>query len=384
MNFKEELKWANVPIREVNWKKIPKTYYNPLECIDLVNEILEWLENNLTKQLVRTPSGGIAKCFQNSKDCWDVKADKWGLEIIIHLHKCGWSRIVFRSIQLDDKQELGLGRKGYLRLLKEVPEIAQWAGMDEEENEKIRIEAQHFYKEAYVGDSSFLGIPWGALYLKGQNLNDVWSLDLHKAFPTALAEIIGTDNAQNYLKKVKEGEISKEEAVSAIGYMCSEYCIINGKKRALSKLRYEILDKVCGRICRLGHMLEDQGAELINFRTDSIKFRWPYKRKAPVLDGENLLWDYEFRGCKYQQFSTGKYQYMDEENNHHVVLNGKCKLDAIESDRSKWKWEQLADIEGTKVLGWRYDEKINRVVAGQVDVDNRFSIGGSHNGKIRH
>lgn len=75
---------------------------------------------------------------------------------------------------------------------------------------------------------------------------------------------------------------------------------------------------------------------------------------------------------------------MDEENNHHVVLNGKCKLDAIESDRSKWKWEQLADIEGTKVLGWRYDEKINRVVAGQVDVDNRFSIGGSHNGKIRH
>ena len=165
------------------------------------------------------------------------------------------------------------------------------------------------------------------------------------------------------MEKVKSGEIPKEEAVSAIGYMASDYCRYKGAKMALAKLRYMVLTQVCYRILGYAEDIERQGGKILNFRTDSIKFRWKYVQLGPKLTGEGDLWDYEFKHCKYVQYSTGAYEYIDNDGKHHVVLNGICKLDAIKPDRSTWAWGEM-NSKDTVPYMWGYDSTTNRLYFG--------------------
>lgn len=358
----EGLTWRKVSLKDVNLMKITKTPFNPMHDIPLANQILEWLENNAEKRIIRTHSGGIAKNYKNNGDRYDVIVGRASVEIIIHLTSRGWARVVLgNSLAREKANDFGLGRRGYSRLLKEVPELKKYFSSNEEENAEYKRKAKVFYVEMLAGSGSFLGIPCSSKKYNGKTLNDVWSFDLHKAFPTALAEIV--PEAQKYVEKVKNGEIPKEEAVSAIGYMASNWCRYKGAGMALAKLRYQVLEKVANRINDYGEQIERQGGVVLNYRTDSIKFKWSYLHLGPQLNGEGDLWDYEFKHCKYAQYSTGAYEYIDNDGQHHVVLNGCCNLDKVKPDRSTWEWGEMNQKDATPYT-WRYDALTNRFYMG--------------------
>lgn len=354
----EGLKWRKISLSNINLYRVEKTLFNPMHEISQVNKILEWLENNAEKRIIRTKSGGIAKNYKNLGDRYDVVVSRTSVEVLIHLKNKGWARVVLSNIVNRDKgNELGLGRRGYSRLIKEVPELKKYLCNDEEENLAWKNKAKKFYMQAFAGSYSFLGIPYDGEIYNGRTLDDVWSFDLHKAFPTALAEII--PEAKDYVEKVKSGEIPKEEAVSAIGYMASNGCRYKGASMALSRIRYLVLEKVRDRIVSYGNAILKQGGKVLNYRTDSIKFRWKYVHLGPELEGEGTLWDYEFKHCQYAQYSTGAYEYIDNEGKHHVVMNGLCRLDKVKPDRSTWEWGEMKE-KGVVPFKWGYNALTNR------------------------
>ena len=184
-------------------------------------------------------------------------------------------------------------------------------------------------------------------------------MDLHWAFPSALTKIIPSTEEviRDLYSKRKKGDISiKAIGVAAIGAMCSEFTtnIGLGAKEALAKLRYKILEFHCNKLYYLINEIERQGGRILNLRTDSIKFIATKRLNLPG-EGPGLgQWSYEFEDCTYRQFSTGKYEYFDNDGVYHPVVSGYTKLDAIRP-RSEWQWGDINDPQLGEVVKAEFD-----------------------------
>lgn len=184
---------------------------------------------------------------------------------------------------------------------------------------------------------SFLGIPTSAEKYNGKNIDHVYSIDIHSAFPAALARIekpLYPIINYYFLQRHNNPEY-KEMLVKGIGCMArNEYC----------KLRYRVLKNHAIYFNKLVSTFKAKGCTILNLRTDAIIFR--YEGNSKDLEqiegfGNDLgQWNWKFKDVTYRQFSTSKYQYM-EEGVHNIVLSGRTKLDEVKPDRSTWEWDDL-------------------------------------------
>ena len=319
--------------------RIPITIIDPYENLSLANSIIEYLENNYKEdKFILTKAGFIKKTASNVGYRWsiDMQGSSSVVEIMARL-KEGFCRIQFRNKPLSKEAPMW-GSKALRTLYKYCPQIASKIELDEKQNEIWKFKAKSFYN-GEPGIDCFLGIPSGAEHFSGLELNNcVCSLDIHWAFPAALAVVMPeTEDALIELyKKRKQDETIKSIGTHAIGAMASDVTrrisqlgLVN---KSLAHLRYDILKQHMNKVAILTKELRKQGAIILNIRTDSIKFIWDKSLKPRLpFEGSGLgEWSYDFyKIARYRQFSTGCYQYEDSEGKHYVILNGKTKLDKI-------------------------------------------------------
>lgn len=352
-----EIIWKDVG-SAVNYIEIPITKIDPCENIEEANQLLKYIQNNYKEgKFIKTKSGGISKNAKNMKSMFEMSRHNQMYEIILHDNKKGWARIQFRNIAKNDHEIYGTA--ALKELLKRAPKLKDYVCYDEKVNEYWHNQAKRFYNISLFGEQAFFGIPEEAEQFNGYELDHVWSLDIHSAFPAALAEVVPEiyQSIQTLYEKRKKDPKAKAIMNLAIGTMTSKVTKMCGLKveRALSKVRFDTLQRHLQYVVHLKNKIIEQGGIPLNLRTDSIKFYWD-KPYAPQLPGQgNNLgeWDYEFKDCKYRQISTGKYEYIDNSGKYHAVVNGKTKLDRIKP-RDQWEWGDIMNKD-TIELGWSYN-----------------------------
>lgn len=358
-DMSDKLRWSPVvSLRDLNYIRIPVNQINPFVEFELANDILEDLKNKYKQgEFKRTPSGGLAKHVDNiMADQFEItQLSAASIEVLVFDVERGWTRIKFcNNFKTNDGQPI-VGTKALRRLIELCPDIRDHVCLDEEENHYWRERARDFY-QPYDG---FQGVPDSEL--NGKEFRNVYSLDFHWAFPSALASLIPSTEeklAELYAQRHtdKSGAI-KALGVAAIGTMCSPFTtsIGLGAKEALAKLRYDILDTHNRRMRKLINEIERQGGLILNLRTDSIKFA-SGKRLMLPFEGDGLgKWSYEFEACRYRQASTGSYEYIDNEGKYHAVVCGLTKLDRVKP-REEWEWGDIfhPDTEVLKIyFNWR-------------------------------
>ena len=363
-----DIEWKMISLSEVNKRKLPITVIDPCNDLDKANKILKWCADNcLNAKFKMTNNGGISHSMTNARNIWQMSCYNNVYEILVHHRDYGWARIQFRNITTvtkDGDTNTIHGLNALKELLNKIPTLKNYINLDENENEKWHNRAKTFYNMELYGDYAFLGIPEDAQRFNGVELEHVWSLDIHSAFPAALtrkypetAPVI-----EDLFQKRKEDPMAKAIMNYAIGAMTSEGTKSRGlkAKRALAKVRYDVLEDNMLRIQYLAHLIRKQGGIILNFKTDSIKFIWdrPYDPELPFQGTGLGEWSYDFIDCKYRQFSTSKYEYIDNAGIYHPVISGKTKLDRVKP-RSEWKWGDIVNNEAV-VLGWRYNALKNK------------------------
>lgn len=375
------IKWEQVSIRDINKDKLQKQNINPFEECELneINELLEQVKD--WPQILFTSSGGIKKCYSNMKDCWyfdkvhysgkQTVEDKRPYsnrnqgKIIVHDTSRGWC---FISINVaDESTHDAIGTSTLGELIKNSDALRQEISDNEEDNFYWKQVSKEFYnKDNLNTNGAFLGIPEEAQCYCYHDLKHVYSLDLHKAFPSMLRLLYPNDmGIVQFTTDVLNGKIPKTAAVSAIGAMASDYTThlrVRGIKKArccLAKVRYNVLLKLCTYINKLRREVEEQGGIVLNMRIDSIKFYWD-KKQLPRIGGEGILWDYEWKDRNYWQASTGKYESCNADGSDvKCVVNGKTALDYIKPNREDWTWDEFKN---TYVYQCVYDKYTNRYV----------------------
>lgn len=360
MELFSQIKWTKQSSSAINFIKLPVTSFDPLkDGIEECNELVKHLEKLAEyKKFDRTKSGGIAKSVFNALDGIEFQVGRSWVELLLHI-KGQWARVQFRNCKgLNGETEEIWGNTSLKQLIKICPEIKEFVSKDEEKNEQHHLAAKKYYNNT-ICPIAFMGIPERAESTKGKELNKcVCSIDIHSAFPAALARVIPEIREridEMYLKRKEDPNI-KQILNLSIGTMTSvgtqRYL---GAKRALAELREKVLEDHAQVMHFLIEEIEKQGGVVINLRTDSIKFIWtkPFK---PILPGEGDglgQWSYEFyKAPAYRQYSTGCYEYIDNAGVYHPVLNGYTTLDRIKP-RSEWEW---GDIKNSgKIVTWSFD-----------------------------
>lgn len=342
----EQLIWKTINLKEFSSYCLPITKINPYTELNRANKIIEWIENTYQEQKFRrTTKGYIAKHIKNLGNYYEWSKCSSCVEFIIHDTLKGWCVIQFRLSSYKDKKQNIYGSQALRALYKLIPELKDEVNDNVEENEKAQNEAKKYYNINGF-DGAFEGIPMGMEKLNGKTISHVYSLDFRSAFFSALAEIRPQWRARldKWDSERKSNEDVKQYMNLAIGAMTNAKITKNifGVEKALSKLRLEILDWHARKFHWLVRELRKRGAVILNLRTDSIKFMGNEDMfKDLPWEGTGLgTWKREFSDCQYRQFSTAKYQWIDQDGKNHIKLSGLTQLDKIK-DRENWTWDDL-------------------------------------------
>lgn len=340
-NLFKEIKWQKNTIKNRWTTKFELTGCN----LDEVNKLINWIKKNHKPYKFKRNLKDKIKdyCPFNIGNYYEIIKTAHGLNIDLHDSDYGWAFIEIGcfvdSISGDSKKG---GETALKKLIEKIPNITNEATL----NDEIYKEKARAFYHLEKNNLAFQGIPNSAVIFNSKVVNHVYSLDFHSAFPSALAEIRPkyADILNEWYKQRKLDPDIKLYMNSSIGAMANEHICkrlkLNG---TLNKLRYEVLEHHANKMKKLCSELEKRGCTILNLRTDSIKFICPDKRKLIGLEGQGDglgQWDYEFEDCKYRQFSTGKYQYIDNDGKVVCKVNGLTKLDRIKP-RDKWTWEDL-------------------------------------------
>ena len=361
------VKWLQNTKKNFDSRFIPQTSFNPLTQGELCQEILDEIRKKYKEfKFIRTKKGFISKDLDNWDNWFELENKRNGIHIIIHDINEGWTKINMGVVQLnDDIQEKPVwGQEALSMWLKKLPQLKDEVSYDIEKNKKVKDFDKGWYN---INDwpYAFQGIPEENLKYCNKNLDHVYSLDFHSAFPSALSRI-RPDMApviEDWYLKRKINPRIKEYLNKGIGAFASEEAgaKLLGVENGLAQLRSEILQEHAAMMCHMKELLWERGCIILNLRIDSIKFMCFDEEKLRDLpyQGEGLgQWSYEFKDCRYRQFSTGKYQYIDNNGNHKVVLNGFTRLDKIKP-RSEWTWDDLENCGNVKT--WNFDRKNWRI-----------------------
>lgn len=348
-----------------------KNYSTEIEEIDVLeagvdecNRIYFWLTNNYRRTKFKyTKSGAISTSPLNNKYGYEViHQERAGITITANT-KYGWIRLRFCTRAKDENgRPIISGTQAFRTLLSRLPELRDEIGYDEMENLTYKMKSKDFYNiESGVG---FLGVPESAASFNNKELNNlVCSLDVHSAFPAALAKVkpeLLYELEQMYQDR-KNNPVMKGVLNNSIGFFASELTQYHGMpSMALAKLRHKLLGEHQKLMATLAKEIEKQGGFIINWRIDSLKFIWN-KPNKPVLNGEGKglgEWEYEFfQSPRYIQSSTGHYQYIDNDGYLVHKQNGLSKVEKkLRETKTPRQWEHFFANGNEEIIGWTFSE----------------------------
>lgn len=193
----------------------------------------------------------------------------------------------------------------------------------------------------------------------------VHHLDLHSAYPSALIvkhpEMKPT--IERIYKRRKQSANDKRLKLAldaSIGYMQSEYCVINHHGYALANLSRDAINGCNEQIRKLRRELYRQGYTPLAYNTDGVWYAKLVDGKSvpsePMhcsLEGDDLgTYANDHIDCKIRWKSAGAYEFV-EKGVYKPVVRGSTRLDAIKP-RSEWQWGDIFQ-DTAKVITYKLD-----------------------------
>ena len=339
------LQWYNDNLRYINILRFPITYVGSfVDHMEELNELMRRYPLCHFKYVTRKRTGSIhlAKSYLNEVTTGSQVIgtnSTTTIQLIIHDRDKGWCIVQIQRDKLEQTRSVS-GLNALKSLIDAVPALKRYISDDRSANDAAQQAAKKLYRE-------FEGVPANATQYNGQVLNHVWSVDINSAFPYALTHIV--PSSKQYIHKLyakrKVSAKAKGKLNNAIGAMTSKVTTFLGlPPKALSQLRYEILNWHNDQFQAYVDYFESQGAIILNKRIDSIKFLWPHQDRKPRIPNEGTdigQLKVDFADATYLQISTSKYQYIDPTTNKlKVVISGLTSLDRIKP-REDWNWDDI-------------------------------------------
>lgn len=323
---------------------------------------------------IRTEGGYISRDLRNWGNYFELEVLRNGLHITIHNIKEGWTKINMVCKEGDEEEKkIVWGKEALREWIRKFPQLKKEICFDKEKTTEAKINDRKWY-HLDMWPEAFQGIPETSLKWCGKNLEHVYSIDFHSAFPAALSRIRPDmrEGIEDWYLRRKNNERIKGYLNNGIGAMASERVGLQilGVSNGLALLRSEVLEDHAALMNYMVNLLWKRGCIILNMRTDSIKFMCFDEEKLKDLpfQGDGLgQWHYEFKNTKYRQFSTGKYEYINDEGKVEIVMNGLTKLDKIK-DRSEWDWDDLEKC-GDAVT-WNFDKDKWRIIYNEKKESN--------------
>ena len=326
----------------INYFRMPANPMKPNDDnMDKWNQVINWLRSHgyRNDRLIFTKSKALSK---SQPRCGYVTRDRKSYNEIVAVTAGGAFRVTFTST-FDIVNEGGLtGREAYNTMRREFKKD----GVD---------------LDAYATDSGLatkmLEIEKPAIRATRhceltKTYEHVHHLDLHSAYPSALIvkhpEMKPT--IERIYKRRKQSSNDKRLKLAldaSIGYMQSEYCVINHHGYALANLSRDAINGCNEQIKKLTMELFKQGYTPLAYNTDGIWY-------AKLTDGESIpsepmhcsmegddLGTYanDHIDCKIRWKSAGAYEFI-EKGVYKPIVRGSTRLDKIKP-RSEWQWGDI-------------------------------------------
>ena len=328
--------------KPVNYVNIKCSLLTPnIENATKFNEILHYLQENVTEKVHRTKSGGISRSRFIRLPSYDYTYSISGAELLI-LTEFGYYRIQFRPklAETDDAKSMS-GRKAFNEFKKILSEnginLDDYA-VDNGEEVKQEIEKPMIKMERnmFISTEDHNGF------------KNAHHIDFHNSYPGGL--MITHPEFKPVIEmmyaKRKENPIYKAILNYSIGFMQSKW--VGFKYAALSR---DAINNNNARLRRVAQALKDSGRTVLAYNTDGIWYCGEIYHGEG--EGKNVgQWENDHINCHIRFKSAGAYEFI-EDDKYHPVVRGYTRLDTIKS-RDEWSW---GDIYKNDIIVFKLTDK---------------------------
>lgn len=192
-------------------------------------------------------------------------------------------------------------------------------------------------------------------------ISNVFHLDLKSSYASRIVEAYPElYDLYDYMYQQRKlsNEYYKHILTNSIGCFQSVYCpdvLIPRHSRPyqFAKLAKVAVNGTREKIEEYITKLKKDGFVPLLTNTDGI---WYYSETGlPYHDSNEGVelgnWENDHKYCRFLMASVGAYQYI-EDGVCYTVVRGKCNLDSIEPDRSKWKFGDILKIKDIVAYSW--------------------------------
>ncbi len=346
----------------INYLRMPANPMKPEDDnADRWNEVIEWLNSNGYKKdgLETTKSNGVSI---SKPRCGYICRDRRSYFEIVAVTIGGAFRVTFTAT-FDIVEEGGMtGREAFQTVAREFKKdginLTDYATDDGESIKLFEIEKPFISTtNACENDRTY---------------EHVHHLDLHSAYPSGLAEnhpeLAPTITRIYEKRKRSEDDKRLKLALDAsIGYMQSEYCVIDKHKYALANLSRDAINWCNAKIIELSKELKRQGYRALGYNTDGIWYA-KFENGATVpsqplhcgLEGDTLgTYANDHLDCTIRWKSRGCYEFI-ENGVYKPVVRGATRLDKIKS-RDEWEWGDIYQ-DAAKILAYKLDKTTGMLI----------------------
>lgn len=292
------------------------------------NEILHYLQKNVSNKIHRTKSGGISKSHFIRIPSYDYTYSNAGAELLI-ITEFGMYRIQFRPKLAETEDSKAMSGRQAFNKFKEIlsenginlDDYAVDNGIEvKKEIEKPMIKMER------------------SMFISSENENgftNVHHIDFHNSYPGGL--MITHPEFKQVIEmmynKRKENPIYKAILNYSIGFMQSKW--VGYRYAALSR---DAINNNNARIRKVAQALKDSDRVVLAYNTDGIWYAGDIYHGEG--EGKNVgQWENDHINCHIRFKSAGAYEFI-ENGKYHPVVRGYTKLDVIKS-RDEWKWGDI-------------------------------------------
>lgn len=302
---------------KINKLLIPVSVFNiDKQGAKAFNKIYLWLASRKLYPIEKTPSGGIKNGSKVKRPAWDVRVNRYCVELTVLLEGFAW-RIQFRT-----KVPKGLsGRKAFSifkkMLLNDGVNLDDYA-IDNGEEVKKTI-PKYLVKEYHK-------------FYIDKIYTNAHHIDFHSSFAGGLANTHEEfRKTLNWLYVNREkSEINKNILNFSIGFMQS----MDGCKAKWAHLSKDAITDNNERVSDLAFRLENSGRTVLLLNTDGLWYN------GPIYHGEGEgsglgQWENDHINCQFRMASAGAYEFI-ENGEYHPVIRG------IPNDtKTDWEWGDI-------------------------------------------
>ena len=308
-----------VATHRINYLLIPVSTFNvDEEGAKKFNKIYLWLKKQNLKKLERTKSGGIKNGIHMPLPAWDIKQNKYCLELTVLLDGFAW-RIQFRT---EPPKKLS-GRAAF----------AKFKRLCKRDGINLDDYAIEDGSEVKKGIEKYIVKPNHQFYID-KTFGHAHHIDFHSSFTAGLLNT--HPEFRKTLERLYKNREKNEEYKNILNFSIGFMQSVLGCGARWAHLAKDAIKDNNDRVRTLAEAVEKSGRTVLLFNTDGFWY------DGDVYHGKNEgnglgQWHNDHVNCKFRMSGAGSYEFIEDGKYNPVVrgIPNDAKLD--------WKWGDIYD-----------------------------------------